>query len=184
MSSSNLRKSAGLVGIAFFLIHAGALILTDSYHHLLWSCHLGCLLVGIGLLIPSKWIYAVGSAWMVLGVPLWLQNIQSGGEVMPTSFISHIGGLLLAIYGLRHIEIPRYLWVAATVALFCLVLVTRLLTPPTENINLAFTVWTGWETIFPSYFWYGCIMLALAALVFFLFEKLARNYQQKRCRQE
>lgn len=180
MNPATLLKSAGLAGIAFFFIHAGALIFTDSYHHLLWSCHLGCLLVGSGLLVSSKWIYAVGSAWMVLGVPLWLLNVLAGGEVMSTSFLSHLGGLLLAFYGLRHIEIPRFLWAAATLALFCLALVTRLLTPAKENINLAFSVWSGWENIFPSYFWYGCMMLALAALAFFLFEKLARNYQQKR----
>lgn len=180
MNPISLRKSAGLTGIIFFLVHAGALILAGEHHHLLWCCHLGCLLVGTGLFLPNRWIYGVGSAWLVLGVPLWLLNVLVSREFMPTSLLSHLGGLLLALYGLRHIEIPRFLWMAATLAMLVLAVATRYLTPQSENINLAFSVWTGWEEIFPSYFRYGCMMLALAALIFFLFEKLALNYQQKR----
>ena len=173
MTRTTILKSAGLAGITFFLVHAFGLILTDSYHHLLWSCHLGCLLVGFGLLLPNARIYAVGGAWMVLGVPLWLLNVVVTGEFMPTSFLSHIGGLMLAIFGVRQLGIPRFTWLVATMSLLGLGILTRLLTPAVDNINLAFKVWSGWEKVFPSYFWYICMMMVLAALVFFLFEKLS-----------
>jgi hypothetical protein len=177
MTRNAKRIAAGAAAVSFFLIHGAVLVAESASPHLLWCCHLGCLLVGIGLLRPYRWTYAVGTAWMVLGVPLWLLNVFVSREFMPTSLLSHMGGLLLAFYGLNHVEIPRHLWLAATTGLIALAVVTRLLTPPAANINLAFSVWAGWETVFPSYFHYALMMLALAAVLFFLFEITARRWQ-------
>ena len=117
---------AGALAIAFFLIHAAALVRAGEHYHIIWSCHLGCLIVGIGLLVRLPWLYAIGFFWLTMGVPLWLLNVFTSHEFMLTSTLSHIGGIIIAVYGLRFLKIPRFAWAAATAGLVVLGILTRL----------------------------------------------------------
>ena len=101
MFDKKKRTTAGALSIAFFLIHAAALAHAGEHYHIIWSCHLGCLIVGIGLLIRQPWPYAIGFFWLTMGVPLWLLNVLTSHEFMLTSTLSHIGGIIIAVYGLR-----------------------------------------------------------------------------------
>ena len=94
MSDKKSHITAGLLAISFFLIHAGALVHAGEYYHIIWSCHLGCLIVGIGLLYRLKWLLAIGFFWLTMGVPLWLLNVLTRHEYMLTSTLSHIGGIV------------------------------------------------------------------------------------------
>ena len=80
MSDKKFRIYAAALAVAFFLIHAGVLVLADQHYHIFWSCHLGCLMVGIGLLVGFSWLFAIGFFWLVLGVPLWLLNVLTSHE--------------------------------------------------------------------------------------------------------
>ncbi len=175
MSDEKSRITAGLLAIAFFLIHAGALVHAGEYYHIIWSCHLGCLIVGIGLLYRLQWLFAVGFFWLTMGVPLWLLNVLTSHEYMLTSTLSHIGGIIIAVYGLRFLIIPRFAWTAATAGLVILGIITRLVTAPEANVNLAFAVWSGWEDTFPSHFWYLVMLLSMASVSFGLLELFIRK---------
>jgi hypothetical protein len=168
------------MAIAFFLIHAGALVQAGEYYHIIWSCHLGCLMVGIGLLNRLPWLFAIGFFWLTMGVPLWLLNVLSSHKFMLTSTLSHIGGIIIAVYGLRFLIIPRFAWLAATAGLVALGVLSRLVTPHDANVNLAFTVWSGWEDTFPSYFWYVVMLLFIAAVNFGLLEFFIRKWMRKK----
>jgi len=170
MNDKKNRIAAGALAIAFFLIHAAALVRAGEHYHSIWSCHLGCLIVGIGLLVRLPWLYATGFFWLTMGVPLWLLNVLISHEFMLTSTLSHLGGIIIAVYGLRFLKIPRFAWVAATAGLVVLGILTRWVTPPDANVNLAFAVWSGWEDQFPSYFWYVVMLLSIAAVSFGLLE--------------
>ncbi|CAB1055303.1 hypothetical protein D1BOALGB6SA_36 [Olavius sp. associated proteobacterium Delta 1] len=50
MNGNKFRIGAGTLAILFFLIHAGALVHAREPYHIIWSGHLGCPIVGIGLL--------------------------------------------------------------------------------------------------------------------------------------
>jgi len=180
MSDKKYRITAGALAIAFFLIHAAALIHAGEHYHLIWSCHLGCLIVGIGLLVLLPWLYAIGFFWLTMGVPLWLLNVSTSHEFMLTSTLSHIGGIIIAVYGLRFLKIPRFAWVAATAGLVVLGILTRLVTPHDANVNLAFAVWPGWEDKFPSYLWYVVMLLSIAAVSFGLLEFFIRKGMRKK----
>jgi hypothetical protein len=54
----------------------------------------------------------------------------------------------------------------------------RLVTLHDANINLAFTVWPGWENQFPSYFWYVVMLLPIAAVSFGLLEFFIRKWMR------
>ena len=117
MSDKKICIPAGTLAIAFFLIHAAALVRAGEPYHIIWSCHLGCLIVGIGLLVRLPWLYAIGFFWLTMGVPIWLLNVLTSHEFMLTSTLSHIGGILIAVYGLRFLKIPQFAWAAAAAGL-------------------------------------------------------------------
>lgn len=179
MREKNFRMIAGILAIVFFLIHAAVLVHAGEPYHILWSCHLACLMVGIALLTGLPWLHAVGFFWLTMGVPLWLLNVLTSRDYMLTSTLSHIGGLIVAIYGLRFETMPRFSWTAATAGLIVLGFVSRLVTPQHANVNLSFAVWQGWEDKFPSYFWYVVMLLASAAVSFWTLELIVRRFQAK-----
>lgn len=180
MKRSHHPVAAGIVAILFYLIHAGALVSGREPYHLMWSCHLGCLLIGIGLLLSRPWLLSIGFFWMTIGVPLRILNVLMNADFMLTSTFSHIGGLVIALYGLRFMEIPKFSWTAATVGLVALGLVTRMVTPEHANVNLSFSVWAGWEQTFPSYFWYVVLILSASATTFWVLESIVRKVTARR----
>jgi hypothetical protein len=179
MKENRFRMTAGILVLVFFLIHAGVLVQAGEPYHILWSCHLACLMVGIALLVRLPWLHAVGFLWLALGVPLWLLNIITSRDYMLTSTLSHIGGLIIAVYGLRFEPMPRFSWAAAAGGLVVLGGFSRLVTPRHANVNLSFAVWQGWEDKFSSYFWYVVMLLTIAAVSFWMLEIIVRRFQAK-----
>lgn len=180
MEESHKRGLVGGLAILFYLIHAGVLILAKEPHHIIWSCHLGCLLVGTGLILKSSWTFSIGFFWLTLGVPLWILNVLTRREFMITSTLTHLAGLLLSIFGLRFLKIHKYSWLTAAMGLIFLGGISRLITPEKANVNLAFSVWSGWEDTFPSHFWYVVMLLSIAAIYFALLEWLLRKWTRPR----
>lgn len=154
----------GLAAVAFYVAHAVESLLHKQPDNLLWMCNLGALAVGIGLLAGSPSANAVGTFWLVLGLPLWIYGLVKGEGFLWTSTLTHGGGLLVGLVGLRKAGLPRGAWWKATVALGALNVVCRV-TPEKQNINLAHAPYPGWETTFPSHFIYLVFVLALFAAV-------------------
>ncbi|MGD2271049.1 MAG: hypothetical protein PVI06_11665 [Desulfobacterales bacterium] len=178
MAKADYRIAAGILAILFYVIHAGVLIQHNEPYHILWSCHLGCLLVGIGLLMPQPWLMSVGFLWLAMGVPLWILNVLTRAELMVTSTLSHFGGLAIALYGFRFLKMPPFSWAASTAGLILLGFFSRFVTPRHANVNLSHAVWTGWEEKFPSYFWYVVMLLSLAVIIFLVLEVAVRHRMQ------
>ena len=176
---NKFRLTAGVLALFFFLIHAAVLVHAGEPYHILWSCHLACLMVGIALLLRLPWLLAVSFLWLAMGVPLWLLNLITSCDLMLTSTLSHIGGLIIAVYGLRFETIPRFSWAAATAGFIVLGGFSRLVTPRYANVNLSFAVWQGWEDKFPSHFWYVVMLLTIAAFTFWILELIVRRFQAK-----
>jgi len=160
------RKWLGATAIACYVIHAVYEIASGRLESLLWMCHLGALLVGLGLLFRWPVWHGVGLMWLTLGVPLWMIAVIAGGHCDPTSPLTHVGGLVLGLAGVRKVGLPQGVWWKAAVALAALYLLSRWTTPQTENVNLAFRVWEGWEAYFPSYRVYVLATGALCCAVF------------------
>jgi len=143
---------------------------------LLWSCHLGAALVGIGLLSSSATTNGIGLLFLCMGTPLWMMDLAGGGEFYPTSSLTHVGGLAIGLYGARRLGLPSGAWWKAVVALITLILICRLVTPPRANVNVAFAIYPGWEKVFSSHLVYLATMMGAAAAYFFVCEYVLRRW--------
>lgn len=165
----------GALALAFYAIHAGHHLLRGHPEDLLWACHLGAVCVGVGLLARLPAVNAVGFLWLATGDVLWLVDLASGGEFIPTSLFTHGGGLALGALGLARFGMPRHTWWRATLAFLVLQQLCRSATPAQANVNLAHAVWSGWEEFFPSTLCYQIMLLAIGAAACFAVERISRR---------
>lgn len=166
----------GVAALVCYAIHASFHLVHGRPEELLWMCHLGAVLVGIGLLCCSASVNGVGLLFLCIGTPLWLMYLAGGGEFYPTSCFPHLGGLAIGVYGARRLGLPSGTWWKAVVALITLILVCRLVTPARANVNVAFAIYPGLETVFPSHLIYLATMMVLAAAYFLICEYLLRRW--------
>jgi len=160
----------GLLGISFYGLHAAQLIGRGEAADLLWACLLGSLGVGLGLLLRSPWLNGIGFLWLGVGVVFWLLYLAGGGEMLLTSPLPHVGGLVLGWIGVRRLGLPRGLWRKAGVSLAVVYALSRLLTPARANVNLAFSIHPGWEPYFPSHAVYALCVFGVYVASFFAIE--------------
>lgn len=148
MTVSSRMRILGVFPVFFYAVH-GAFWVTRGYpENALWTCHLASLLIGLGIVLTQPRFTAVGTLWVMMGLPIWILDLSAGGEFLPTSALTHVGAPIVAFFFFRRVSFPRGSWWRAVIALGFLVLLTRLITPPGENVNLAHAIWKGWEGIF------------------------------------
>ena len=166
-------RALGIVAFVCYAVHAAVHLHRGQPYDLLWGCHIAALLVGLGLLLRNATLNAIGFLWSCLGIPLWILDIATGGEFIPTSPLTHVGAFVLGFIGVRKLGMPRLAAMKALAAFAMLWVVCRVVTPPAANINLAFRVHSGWEAYFPSYALYFVMLLVIAAVVFTAVERVA-----------
>lgn len=176
------RRGLAVAGMLCYAAHASVHLWRGEPYDLLWGCHLAVLLVAAGLLSQRATLNAVGLLWACFGLPIWLLYSFTGGEFMPTAALTHIGALVLGIYGVRMLGWPRGAAWKAAAAYLALWAVTRLATPASANINLAFRVYPGWESRFPSYPLYFGTLFSLGAVVFVIGDFLFRMIPDRESR--
>jgi len=164
----------GVCAVLFYLSHCVYWFTHGRPENMLWACHTGSLLIGIGIFFKRPAFFYIGFFWLGLGFPIWVLYLSSGGEFIFTSFLTHAGGMLAALFFLRTFHPPRLAWVRAFFALVVLHLISRF-TPPLENVNLAHRVGDGWNGIFPDFRLYLLFMASVAAASFLLLEFLAKR---------
>jgi hypothetical protein len=170
-----MRRLLGFVAIAFYVLHALVHLSRGEPYDLLWGCHLAVLLVAAGLLRNNASLNAIGLLWSCFGLPLWLIYTFTGGEFMPTAALTHLGAFVIGLYGVSRFGIPRGSAWQALAAYLALWALTRAITPESANINLAFSVWPGWEGRFPTYPIYFATLLVSGAVTFAITEALVRR---------
>jgi hypothetical protein len=169
-------KKWGSAALACYAIHAGFHLINGRPEEVLWMCHLGAALVGIGLLCSSAVTNGIGTLFLCVGTPLWLMYLAGGGEFYPTSCFPHLGGLAIGLYGVRRLGLRQGTWWKAVTALITLILVCRLVTPAAANVNVAFAIYPGWEKFFPSHPIYLAVMMAQSTVYFFICEYALRRW--------
>lgn len=175
MTMKSRRFWAGTAAVVFYIAHAATWLLRGAPANLLWTCHLGCLLVGIAVLAGRPSLNAVGVVWLALGNILWCINLAGGGEFICTSQLTHLGGLLIGLWYARRAGFPRGSWLKALAGIAALHVLSGFVTPAAENINLAFRVFEGWEKIFPDFQVYRLFLLAVSAVLFYAVELALRS---------
>lgn len=138
-------------GLSLAAFGATAWVESDPYD-LLWVCHVGSLILALGLLTRSAHLTATAFLWTGFGVALWSLDVLNGGPVGPLTVSVHFGALALAVWGARRRGWPvRLLGWQVILGILALQFVCRYVTPETQNINLAHRIRSGWEPGFSSY---------------------------------
>jgi hypothetical protein len=166
----------GCLAVSFYLAHSLTWWLKGAPANMWWACHLACLLIGISAFTSSARLNAIGVLWLVLGNILWTIYLLSTADFLPTSFLTHVGGLLIGLYLSKKMGFPRFSWFIALLAFAVLQVMTHWLSPAKENINLAFRVQDGWESYFDSYPAYILLLYACALACFTVSEFLIRKW--------
>lgn len=171
------NRLAGACAIAFFLIHGVWHALYGFMGNLLWACHLGALLVGLGLLFSSAGLNAAGVLWLSTGTPLWFGGLFAGATLFPTSVLTHVGGLAIGLYGVQRLGFPRGVWWKTLAGLAVLHVASRWMTPEDKNVNAAMGIWNGLDRYLPSHeLFLAAVAVACAALFFGLERGLGRLF--------
>jgi hypothetical protein len=160
----------GASAIACYAVHAGFHLYHGRPADALWGCHVASLLIAASAFSGRALPAAIGVLWLCFGNPMWLLDVTTGGELLPTSLLTHVGGFIIGILVLKRLGFPRDAWWKATLAFLGLLGFTRLVTPPAANVNLAFSVASGWERTFPSYPLYLLLLVSAGAATFFTAE--------------
>ncbi len=131
---------------------------------LLWISHVGLLLTGLGLILSSRLLWTTALTLVVVPHTLWIVDCVVGlatGDfpLDLTNYVTQAGPLewlgtahhfyllplLLALF-LRDRVWPVEAWPLSIAVFLGLTVVSRGLTPPTDNVNWAFGVCPEWDT--------------------------------------
>ena len=178
---SRRSEILGAIAIASYAIHAAVHLSRGEPHDLLWMCHIAALLVGCGLLCRWPTANVIGFLWSCLGTPLWILDLATGGEWFPTAVLTHGSGVIIGFAGVQRLGLPRRAAFKAIAAYVPLWALTRAVTPPSANVNVAFSVYEGWQTWFRSYPPYFVMLLGFGLVTFIAAEQmLALIHRTKR----
>lgn len=168
-------KILGLIAITFYFFYAGYSYSKGTLSNALWVCHIGCLLVGLGLFAGVAILNSVGFLLLVVGNVGWALYLLAGGELIFPSIFTHIGGILIGAYAIYKFGFSKYSFLFAILSFAILQILARLLTDSSENVNLAFRIQEGWENFFPSHFAYLLFLYGLLTGSFWLLEFTTRK---------
>ncbi len=166
----------GHLALLFYALNAVYHLRDGDPDNMLWACHLGALLVGVGMVLRKPMVNLIGILWLSVGTPLWLYNLFGGGEFFWTSTLTHLGGLAIGIFGARSLGEVDPVWWKALVLLVPLHVLSRWITSEERNTNFAHRVWPGMEGLFRTHFGFLLAVAVLCAGLFLAVEWVLRRY--------
>jgi len=171
----NYNEDSWISALGCYAIHAGFHILSGRPEEVLWMCHLGAALVGVGLLSSSATTNGIGTLFPVCRDAAVVMYLAGGREFYPTSCFPHLGGLAIGLYWCPPVGLPSGTWWRAVLALIALILVCRLVTPARAMSTLRLRSTLGGRR-FSFHPIYLAAMMGLAAGYFVGFEYVLRRW--------
>ncbi len=153
----------GLLPLTFFLAQTVHYWRVGGMGNLLWMCNIGNLLLAVGLFLNHRELIRAAAIWTIPGLGIWIRYALFEYDFVVSSALAHVGGIIVALIVLRRVRMDRIAWVYAFVWYLFMQIVSRLVTPPVLNTNVAHRIQTGWEHTFSSYWKFWIVMAALVA---------------------
>jgi hypothetical protein len=156
----------GFLPVIFFLAQAIHYWRVGGLGNLLWMCNIGSLVLAIGLLFEQRELIRAAAIWTVPGLGLWIRYVLYATfnyEMVLSSILVHVGGLVVGLIVLRQVRMDRIAWVYAFAWYLIVQVAARLFTAPELNVNVAFRIQPGWEQTFSSYWKFWVVASAVVA---------------------
>ena len=131
---------------------------------MLWLCNLSNLVLAIGIFFRLPLLIGISVLWLIPGIPLWLFDMYRTGYSPVTTFLSHLGGLVVGLFALSRVKVNKNLWIPAWIYGLIVQIICRLFTSPELNINVAFKIYGPLEKFFPNYWMYWIFNAVFAAI--------------------
>lgn len=140
-------RSAGWLAAGFDAAHVLELLVREDPADVMWACNVGSYLVAAGLLLRRATINGAGVLMLILGDILWGIHLVSGGETMPTSFLTHVGVLALGLWGLGRLGLPRPTMEVAVWSALLALAGGRFLGSAEANVNVTHGIPPEWDVL-------------------------------------
>jgi hypothetical protein len=157
-------RLVGLLPLSFFLAQTMHYKCVGGMGNLFWMCNIGNLLLAIGLFLNHRELIRAAAIWTIPGLAVWIRYVLFEYDFVYSSALAHVGGIVVALIVLRRVRMDRIAWVYAFVWYWFMQIVSRLVTSPELNVNVAHRIQTGWENAFSSYWRFWFVMTGLVAL--------------------
>jgi hypothetical protein len=158
----------GVLPLIFFIAQSVHYWRIHELAHMLWMCNIGNLILALGLFFDKPALVRLSAIWMLPGLVVWFVYVVLAWGVFLSSTLAHVGGLAVAMIALKHYRMDRGSWRYAFGWYLAVQLISRFITPPAFNVNLAHTVATGWERTFQSYWSFWLVLTAVTAACLFV----------------
>jgi hypothetical protein len=165
----------GLLPVIFFLAQAAHYWRVGGLGNLLWMCNVGSLVLAIGLFFERRELIRAAAIWTIPGLGLWIRYVLYATfnyEMVLSSILVHVGGLMVGLIALRRVRMDRIAWVYAFAWYLIVQIAARLFTAPELNVNVAFRIQTGWEQAFSSYWKFWVVLSAVVAAGLWMIGKI------------
>ena len=164
LSPQTRLRLLGILPLLFFLAQGVHYWRIDQLGHMLWMCNLGNLVLALGLFFEKPLLVRVAAIWTIPGLFIWFFYVVLAWGVFFTSTLAHVGGIAVAAIALKTYRMDRNAWRYAFGWSLLVQLISRFVTAPELNVNLAHAVQPGFERTFPSY-WMFWLALTIATAV-------------------
>jgi len=163
--SPRLRlRLLGILPLLFFVAQAIHYWRIHQLGHLLWMCNIGNVVLALGLFLEKPLLVRLAAVWTIPGLIIWFFYVVLAWGAFVTSTLAHVGGIAVAAVALKTYRMDRSAWRYAFGWSLLVQLLSRFVTAPDLNVNLAHAVQPGFERTFPSY-WMFWLALTLATAV-------------------
>lgn len=166
----NLKTNRWLLlpAVIVLLWHSGYVYLALDPQYLFFICYPANLLLIVGIARQSGYLIGVGFGWVLAALPLWLYSLHLEPDWELSCALFHLVGLGTGLLAVKQFALPGNLWIGAVGLGLVMQLMARIFTDPALNINAAFQIYAGWETLFHSYDLYVAISTLLFTVYFYL----------------
>ena len=164
VSPRTRMRLLGILPLLFFLAQGVHYWRINQLGHLLWMCNIGNLVLAFGLFFEKPLLVRVAAIWTIPGLFIWFYYVVLAWGVFLTSTLAHVGGIAVAAFALKTYRMDRHAWRYAFGWSLLVQLISRFVTAPELNVNLAHAVQPGFEHTFPSY-WMFWLALTIATAV-------------------
>ena len=164
LSPQTRLRLMGILPLLFFLAQGTHYLRSHELGNMLWMCNIGNLVLALGLFFEKPLLVRVAAIWTIPGLFIWFFYVVLAWGVFFTSTLAHVGGIAVAAVAIKTYRMDRNSWRYAFGWYLVVQLISRFITVPELNVNLAHLVQPGFERTFPSY-WMFWLVLTIATAV-------------------